>query len=169
MDDVWTIEDWEKLQTALPKSNTMGKVLITSRDAKVGHHANKNRFPYYLDFLTRDESWMLLQFKVFGKLECPHELEILGKVIADQCNGLPLAIVVIGGVLAKTFSAPNDMVANINAWTKVSNSVTTYFKDPQGQMEKIIALSYDKLPYHLRACFLYFECSLKTLRSQLGN
>ncbi|KAL0356298.1 UNVERIFIED_CONTAM: ToMV resistance protein Tm-2(2) [Sesamum radiatum] len=36
-------------------------------------------------------------------------------------------------------------------------SVSRYLiDDPWRRMEKIIALSYDKLPYHLRACFLYF-------------
>ncbi|KAK4394848.1 putative disease resistance protein [Sesamum angolense] len=43
MDDVWTAEDWEKLQIALPKSNKMGKVLITSRQVEVGRFANRYR------------------------------------------------------------------------------------------------------------------------------
>ncbi|KAL0356083.1 UNVERIFIED_CONTAM: putative late blight resistance proteinR1A-10 [Sesamum radiatum] len=52
MDDVWTAEDWDKLQIALPKSNKMGKVLITSRHVEVGQYANKNRHPHKLRFLT---------------------------------------------------------------------------------------------------------------------
>ncbi|KAK4438441.1 putative late blight resistance proteinR1A-10 [Sesamum alatum] len=156
MDDVWTAEDWEKLQIALPKSNKMGKVLITSRHVEVGRYANKNRLPHKLRFLTQEESWLLLQLEVFGKPECPPELEVLGKLIVDQCDRLPLAIVVIGGILVKKFSALDDIATKRNAWTKVSNSVSTYLsEDPGRRMEKIIALSYDKLPYHLRACFLY--------------
>ncbi|KAK4438509.1 putative late blight resistance proteinR1A-10 [Sesamum alatum] len=156
MDDVWTAWDWEKLEIALPKSNKMGKVLITSRHVEVGLYANKNRVPHRLRFMTQEESWLLLQLEVFGKPRCPPELEVLGKLIVNQCGGLPLPIVVIGGILVKKFSASHDMAARRNAWTKVSNSVSTYLnEDPQRRMEKIIALSYDKLPYHLKACFLY--------------
>ncbi|KAL0341643.1 UNVERIFIED_CONTAM: putative disease resistance protein [Sesamum calycinum] len=44
----------------------------------------------------------------------------------------------------------------ISAWTKVSQSINTYLnEDSDGCMEKIIGLSYEKLPYHLRDCFLY--------------
>ncbi|KAI3454371.1 hypothetical protein Pfo_011034 [Paulownia fortunei] len=156
MDDVWTTEDWVKLKIALPKSNKMGKVLITSRHEEVARYANRDRHPHNLRFLTQEESWLLLRLEVFGKPECPSELEVLGKLIAQQCDGLPLAIVVIGGILVKKFSASDEMSARTKAWTKVSESVSTYLnEDPERRMEKIISLSYDKLPYHLRACFLY--------------
>ncbi|KAG8378701.1 hypothetical protein BUALT_Bualt07G0012600 [Buddleja alternifolia] len=156
MDDVWTTTDWDKLQTALPNKNNSGKVLITSRHEEVARHANRSRSPHKLRLLTLAESWLLLQYEVFGKAECPSELEILGKLIAEQCNGLPLALVVIGGILVKKFPATEDLGARKRAWAKVSNSVNAYLQeDPERRMEKIIALSYDKLPYHLRACFLY--------------
>ncbi|KAL0417221.1 UNVERIFIED_CONTAM: putative late blight resistance proteinR1A-10, partial [Sesamum latifolium] len=156
MDDVWTTEDWEKLQIVLPKSNKLGKVLITSRHVGVGQYANKNRIPHRLRFLTQEESWLLFQLEIFGKPECPIELEVLGRVIVGQCDLLPLAIVVIGGILAKKISTSNDMAANKNSWSKVSHSMSAYLSDdPSGRMERIIALSYDKLPYHLRPCFLY--------------
>ncbi|KAK4431710.1 putative late blight resistance proteinR1C-3 [Sesamum alatum] len=155
MDDVWTVEDWNTLQIAMPKGNTKGKVLITSRHVEVAHHANQDRFPHHLCPLTKDESLLLLQYEVFGKAECPPELEDLGKLIAEKCCGLPLAIVVIGGILLKEFSAPHDMIATRNAWTKVFESINDLNEDPERCMKKIIALSYDELPYHLRACFLY--------------
>ncbi|KAL0318441.1 UNVERIFIED_CONTAM: putative late blight resistance proteinR1A-10 [Sesamum angustifolium] len=122
MDDVWTSEDWDKLQIALPKSNKMGKVLITSRHVEVGQYANRNRLPHKLRFFTQEESWLLLRLEVFGRPDCPPELEVLGKLIAEQCDRLPLAIVVIGGILLKKYSASDDMTARKNAWTKVSKS-----------------------------------------------
>ncbi|KAK6127625.1 hypothetical protein DH2020_038630 [Rehmannia glutinosa] len=156
MDDVWTAEDWDKLQVAFPKSNKMGKVLITSRQVEVAHFANRDRPPHNLRFLTQEESWLLLRWEAFGKPECPSELEVLGQRIASQCDGLPLAIVVIGGILAKKTS-PSDGMSARNAWRKVSESVSKYliYEDPQQRMENIISLSYEKLPYHLRECFLY--------------
>ncbi|KAL1568330.1 putative disease resistance RPP13-like protein 3 [Salvia divinorum] len=158
MDDVWTSEDWDKLIVALPRCNKLGKVLITSRHKEVAWHVNHDRGPYNLRFLTTEESWLLLQLEVFGKAEWPSpKIEVLGKVIVRQCGCLPLAIVVIGGILAKKYSASHEMSAKVKAWDKVSKSVSTYLteEDPQRRMERIIALSYDKLPFHLRACFLY--------------
>ncbi|KAL0356297.1 UNVERIFIED_CONTAM: putative late blight resistance proteinR1B-16 [Sesamum radiatum] len=73
MDDVWTAGDWDKLQIALPKSNKMGKVLITSRHVEVGRYANRYRQPHMLRFLTQEESWLLLRLEVFEKPECPSD------------------------------------------------------------------------------------------------
>ncbi|XP_051115953.1 putative late blight resistance protein homolog R1B-16 [Andrographis paniculata] len=156
MDDVWTTQDWDKIQVALPKSNGAGKVLITSRHREVAQHANLQRTPHDLRFLNQEESWLLLQYEVFGKPDCPNELAVLGKDIAEQCGGLPLALVVIGGILVKKICTTDDMRAKRDAWQKVSNSVRAYLEeDQEGRMEKIIGLSYDKLPYDMKACFLY--------------
>ncbi|KAL0356362.1 UNVERIFIED_CONTAM: putative late blight resistance proteinR1A-10 [Sesamum radiatum] len=171
MDDIWKGADWYRLEIALPKSTKRGKVLITSRQVEVARYANPNRNPHCLRLLTQDESWLLLQHEVFSKSECPPELEFLGKLIAERCCGLPLAIVDIGVVLTKKYNAWGHMSRNVHAWTKVFESISTYLNDdPSRCMEKTIALSYDKLPYHLRACFLYlgmfpenFEIPVKKL------
>ncbi|KAI3463667.1 hypothetical protein Pfo_020330 [Paulownia fortunei] len=157
MDDVWTAEAWKEIEAALPKSNRLGKVLITSRDEKVAWRANRKREPHRLRFLDSRESWELLQLEVFGKLdECPSELEVLGKLIAKQCGGVPLAIVVIGGILVEKFSTIGGISLMKNEWKKVSASVSTYLKDDkEKRTENIIALSYNKLPHDLKDCFLY--------------
>ncbi|XP_073140567.1 putative late blight resistance protein homolog R1A-10 [Henckelia pumila] len=170
MDDVWTAAAWTELQDAFPKSNNMGKILITSRNEEVARQANRDREPHKLRLLTPEESWLLLRLEVFRKPEFPPELEVLGKLIVERCGFLPLAIVVIGGTLVKRASA-GDMSARRNAWEKVSKSVGTYLNDDQDErMEKIISLSYNKLPYSLRPCFLYlgmfpedFEIPVKRL------
>lgn len=156
MDDVWTCKDWDHLRIALPKINKRGKVMITSRQKEVGKHVNRNREPHMLRFLTLDESWLLLRLEVFHKDDFPIELETEGRLIAERCDGLPLAIVVIGGILVKKASA--NIGAMKKTWEKVSKSFETYLhdEDAEKRMENIISLSYEKLPYHLRECFLYF-------------
>ncbi|KAK4428138.1 putative late blight resistance proteinR1B-16 [Sesamum alatum] len=155
MDDAWTTADWNQLQIALPESNKEGKVLITSRHVEVAQFSIQHRPPYHMRLLTQDESWLLLQYEVFGELECPPELEDLGKLIAKHCCGLPLAIVVIGGILTKKYKADN-IPATEGSWIKVSESVSQCLnEDPERRMKKIIGLSYDKLPLNLRDCFLY--------------
>ncbi|KAL2525007.1 NB-ARC domain-containing protein [Abeliophyllum distichum] len=46
--------------------------------------------------IGKDESWNLFCDKVFGEDCCPPELEEIRKKIAQNCRGLPLAVVVIG-------------------------------------------------------------------------
>ncbi|XP_051140036.1 putative late blight resistance protein homolog R1B-16 isoform X2 [Andrographis paniculata] len=153
MDDVWSADAWIYLRDALPKSNKSGKILITSRTEEVALEANRNRHPYKLRFLTFEESFLLLQLEVFGRPGCPQDLETFGQLIVMKCGGLPLAIVVIGGILVKR-SLSGDPMARRHTWRKVSESVPTYLKEDPN-VESIIALSYNKLPYYLRPCFLY--------------
>ncbi|PSR88102.1 Late blight resistance protein like [Actinidia chinensis var. chinensis] len=149
IDDVWTKDAWDDLKMAFPKNNDRSKILLTSRNREVANHANPDRLPHNLRFLTDDESWELLEKKVFRKENCPSELVDLGKKIAKECGGLPLAIVVIAGLLMK-----RDKTCEW--WEKVADSVSSYVaRDPKQCMD-ILALSYIHLPYHLKACFLYF-------------
>lgn len=156
LDDVWTAEAWRDLHDAFPKSNKLGKILITSRHEEVARQANQNREPHKLRLLTHQESWLLFRLEVFGEPIFPSKLEEHGKVIVDQCDRLPLAIVVIAGILVKKTSA-GDLNATEKRWGKVRERVKYYLtEDPEKRMEKIISLSYNNLPYHLRPCFLYF-------------
>ncbi|KAI3463670.1 hypothetical protein Pfo_020333 [Paulownia fortunei] len=147
MDDWWTADSWKYIEVALPKSNRSGKVLITSLYEKVAWQANPKREPHRLRFLDSKESWELLQLEVFGKLdECPPELKKPGKDIANQCGGVPLAIIVVGGILVEKFLPIGGNRGMENEWENVLARLNTYLKDDR---EKT------KLPHDLRVCFLY--------------
>ncbi|KAJ0645134.1 putative virus X resistance protein-like, coiled-coil [Helianthus annuus] len=148
LDDIWTKHAWDELKMAFPSNENGSRILITSRNKDVAIHANTSLGdPYQLRFLTDAESWELLKKKVFPKgTRCSRELENLGKQIARKCYGLPLAIVVIAGILKKMDKAPSS-------WEKVEKNVTTI--EPKQCME-VLELSYKHLPYHLKACFLHF-------------
>ncbi|XP_057802823.1 putative late blight resistance protein homolog R1A-10 [Salvia miltiorrhiza] len=155
MDDVWSRADWDRLRIALPHGNKKGKVLITSRMEDVGRYASNPRDHHELRFFKDEESWELLRLEALHQRECPSELTSVGQMIAKDCKGLPLAVVVIGGILATMFSASN-LNATMRDWETVSSRVSAYFSDdPADRMKKFISLSYANLPYHLRACFLY--------------
>ncbi|XP_022877138.1 putative late blight resistance protein homolog R1A-10 [Olea europaea var. sylvestris] len=149
IDDVWTKEAWDDLRRAFPKTKLGSRILLTSRNTEVAKLADPYSHPHHLRFLTEEESWELLCRKVFGRGSCPSELENLGKIIATKCCGLPLAIVVISGLLIKKDK-------NRDWWRKVAESVSSYVaKDPKQCMD-VLALSYRHLPEHLKICFLYF-------------
>lgn len=148
MDDVWTEEAWNDLKIAFPKNKKRSRILLTSRITNVAKHANPNQDPHDLRFLTPDESWRLLQRKALGAENSPDELVRPGKLICNACQNLPLAIVVIGGVLLEK---------GRDWWESVAERVGDYILKDEGRlMDKFIALSYNHLPYHLKACFIYF-------------
>ncbi|KAA8529829.1 hypothetical protein F0562_034367 [Nyssa sinensis] len=150
MDDIWHIDAWNDLKRSFPDDNNGSRIMFTTRIKDVALHAQPDCPPHSLLFLSEDESWNLLQRKVFLKESCPPALVDIGKLIAEKCRGLPLAIVVIAGLLAKTEKTKNW-------WNQVAESVSSYIvSDTEQQCMNTLALSYNHLPLHLKSCFLYF-------------
>ncbi|KAJ0652910.1 putative virus X resistance protein-like, coiled-coil [Helianthus annuus] len=149
LDDVWTTDAWNDLKTAFPNQNCGSRILLTTRNTDVAMLANPDTPPHHLRFLNDDESFELLSTKVFRKKSCPFELVELGRTIAKKCDGLPLAIVVIAGLLLKK-DKTRDM------WKKVAESVGSYVARDPKQCLDVLALSYKQLPDHLKVCFIYF-------------
>ncbi|XP_058195746.1 putative late blight resistance protein homolog R1A-3 isoform X2 [Rhododendron vialii] len=146
MDDIWDIDAWNDIQRSFPRECKGSKVLLTSRLPV--QPDSVSCVPHYLNPLSKSCSWELLQKKVFGKKQCPSELVDIGKQIAEKCEGLPLAIVAIAGTLAT-----EDKTLEI--WEKVAKHLSSIIaKNQEGYME-ILELSYNHLPLHLKACFLY--------------
>lgn len=158
LDNVWSSQEWEEIRKVLPIANTKGKVLVTSRDEKVGAmRAIISRKPYTLDFLSPEKSWQLLQLTLFGNLEsCPEELREVGGKIAIKCGGVPLIIVVIGGILRSQYMCTQSNHVRATEWNKVSENMNqiSLEQDYEKTISKAIGHSYDKLPYELRGCFL---------------
>ncbi|CDP16255.1 unnamed protein product [Coffea canephora] len=148
MDDVWKIEDWDKLKVAFPNNKKRSRVLITTRNTSVAIYANPAVEPYHLDFLTFDASRELLRRKVFGENKCPEEVEQYELHIVKKCDGLPLSIVVIAGILIKHRQI-------VRWWSRVADSVNDYISRDEKHIKDVIILSYNHLPYHLKPCFLY--------------
>ncbi|KDP30596.1 hypothetical protein JCGZ_16249 [Jatropha curcas] len=149
LDDVWETELWEKIQHCFPNNLRGSRIILTTRKKEVALSANPSNDPHYLKFLTDEDSWKLLCLKVFGKQECPDlKLEDPGKQIAKECGGLPLAIVVIAGVLLKKEKTTRW-------WFRVSSRVSKFINEHTERCSEIFSWSYKDLPHHLRPCFLY--------------
>ncbi|XP_059649689.1 putative disease resistance RPP13-like protein 3 [Cornus florida] len=99
IDDIWEFRAWDDLKRYFPDDKIGSRIIFTSRHAAVAMAMQVE--PHYLRFLNPDESWDLLHQKAFRGGSYPEELEEVGKQIAKKCQGLPLAILVIAGLLAK--------------------------------------------------------------------
>ncbi|KAL2524630.1 Disease resistance protein RPP13 [Abeliophyllum distichum] len=148
LDDVWDTKVWDDVKRTFPNDKNGSRIMLTTRIENVADYANSCPPLHRMHFLNDDESWNLFCDKVFGKDHCPCELEEIGKKIVQNCRGLPLTVVVIGGLLSKE-SRTQDY------WTNVVENLSSVITSNDEQCSKILSLSYDHLPYHLKDCFLY--------------
>ncbi|XP_027095551.1 putative late blight resistance protein homolog R1B-16 isoform X2 [Coffea arabica] len=149
IDDLWSNDAWDKLKSAFPDNKKGSRVLITTRNVAVAHYANTKNEPYYLGFLSPEESRELLRYKVFDGNNCPEELQAYEAKILDRCAGLPLAIVVVAGILRNNSKATHW-------WMSVAENVHDYVAKNDELGNDVIRRSYNHLPYNLKPCFLYF-------------
>jgi len=132
------------------------RVLVTTRKEEVVVSCNITSFIEKLELqrLTHEQSLELFNKKVFKKDCdgcCPKELIGIANEIVKNCEGLPLAVVVIGGVLS-------TREKNVFKWQRFRENLNLELKTNTHLVgiTKILSLSYDDLPCYLKPCLLYF-------------
>ncbi|KAJ6347736.1 hypothetical protein OIU76_004259 [Salix suchowensis] len=129
LDDVWHTSAWGAFQHALPNNNCGSRIMVTTRNTEVASTACMD-FPdrvFPLVPLSQEESWILFCKKIFPNNTCPPHLKNISETILGRCEGLPLAIVSISGVLATKDKNKLD------EWEKVHRSLG----NPIGRMKLI--------------------------------
>nr|UBY07030.1 NBS-LRR disease resistance protein [Dasypyrum villosum] len=154
LDDVWETDTWDQINKrvkAFPDATNGSRVLLTTRKEDVANHVQMPTYVHHLKKLDEQKSWVLFSSKALPSyrrsvIRDLNEFEKLGRKIAKKCDGLPLALAVLGGYLSKNLNAQiwSDILSD---WPSTKN----------GQMMRdILARSYKDLPNHyLRACLLY--------------
>ncbi|KAK6152965.1 hypothetical protein DH2020_012604 [Rehmannia glutinosa] len=150
-DKVKVVDTMEKLE--VPSLREMlykhqaSRLLLTSRNRDITKYA---RYVHEMKILDPNRSWQLFLNKAFmedinGK--CLQELENIGRKILKKCNGLPLAITVVGGLLAKQRQSESE-------WEKVLKGMNSHLGRGKNSVSSILELSYHNLPPKLKSCFL---------------
>ncbi|XP_028054785.1 disease resistance protein RPM1-like isoform X2 [Camellia sinensis] len=155
-DDVWETDFWGSIRHALPKNSDSSRVIITTRSEQVATFCKETSMDHVheLEALSEEKAWELFCKKAFQldfEGHCPPELEEVSHAIVRKCQGLPLAIAAIGGLL----STKNK---GISEWQKFYGSMHSELeRNPNlTSIRKILLLSYNDLPHYLKSCFLYF-------------
>ncbi|XP_059656930.1 disease resistance protein RPM1-like isoform X1 [Cornus florida] len=147
LDDVWQIDAWNAFKYAFPDNDSGSGILLMTRIVDVASTDDI----YTMEPLSSEESLTLFCRKTFRGNHCPQYLEKLSQSILEKCEGLPLAIVAISGVLAtKDRNTSHE-------WELFHRSLGAQLEG-HGKLEsvkKILSLSYYDLPYYLKICFLY--------------
>ncbi|CDP05441.1 unnamed protein product [Coffea canephora] len=147
IDDVWDIKVWNELKIYFPEDNNFSRILMTSR-IKKAVRVRENGFIHCLRTRNEKESWDLFNCKLFGDSSCPEELMEIANRIVAKCNGLPLAIVVIAGILVREKN-------NEKYWRKVHENMGPFISSSSKEFMDTLELSYKHLPSELKSCFLY--------------
>ncbi|KAH0678475.1 hypothetical protein KY284_019560 [Solanum tuberosum] len=149
VDDVWQKEAWESLKRAFPDSKNGSRVIITTRKEDVAERADDRGFVHKLRFLSQEESWDLFCKKLLDVRAMVPEMQSLAKDMVEKCRGLPLAIVVLSGLLSHK--------KGLNEWQKVKDHLWKNIKEDKSiEISNILSLSYNDLSTALKQCFLYF-------------
>ncbi|PQQ09120.1 putative disease resistance protein [Prunus yedoensis var. nudiflora] len=155
---------WRALQAGFPMNEeTESRILLTTRNIEVALYADKNGFLFKPRLLNDDESWELFEkIAMFGtestNPKIYEEKKEIGTKMLQHCKGLPLAIIVLAGLLARK--------ETVDEWNMVHKNVYEYMRrgtelgtDYKGEGYEgvlwLLELSYDNLPYYLKLCFLY--------------
>ncbi|KAJ0265912.1 putative disease resistance protein [Hirschfeldia incana] len=157
IDDIWREEDWDLIEHVFLPGRGW-KVLLTTRNEGVALHANKQCVTFKPECLNFEESWDLFKriaFPTTGptELEVDEGREEMGKEMIKHCGGLPLAVKLLGGLLANQYA--------LHEWERIYGNFKAHIV--RGASENmsinsvyhVLYLSYEELPAYLKHCFLY--------------
>ncbi|XP_009777479.1 putative late blight resistance protein homolog R1A-3 isoform X2 [Nicotiana tabacum] len=149
LDDIWDGMAWDDLRLSFPDGRNGSRIVVTTRLDKVGEDVKHHSDPYFLPFLTPEESRELLQKKVFQNEACPPELDDVSLDVARRCKGLPLVVVLASGIIKKKKTEEFW-------WHEVKDALFSYLDcETEDYSRETMQLSYDNLPDYLKPCFLY--------------
>ncbi|EOA33603.1 hypothetical protein CARUB_v10019755mg [Capsella rubella] len=158
LDDMWKEEDWDRIKPVFP-SKRGWKVLVTSRNERVALHADPTCVTFKPKCLNVEDSWTLFRRIVFpikdtAEYKVDVEMEEMGKQMIKHCGGLPLAVKVLGGLLAAQYT--------LHEWKRIYENIkahivggTTFTDRNISSVYNVLYLSFEELPVYLKHCFLY--------------
>lgn len=148
IDDVWKKSAWDTIKLAVRDAKLGSKIIVTTRNKVVAEHAGGG--VYEMKPLSDDDSRQLFCKRIFDSNDdCPADLCGVTEKILKKCGGVPLAIITTACLLA---SKPR----NSQEWNKVNKSIGFGLEDnlDVDKMRKILSLSFNDLPFHLKTCLL---------------
>ncbi|XP_064948164.1 putative disease resistance protein RGA3 [Musa acuminata AAA Group] len=152
LDDVWSPEVWEDLlkNPLMHEAASNCRIVVTTRDENVARNLGDN--VHHVEKMDEECGWELLWKTVWDNREKGDSsiFKEIGTKMVQKCDGLPLAIKVLAGVLRSKKSTME--------WEWVLRSDLWKMKKLDENVLGVLFLSYEDLPSHLKQCFLH--CSL---------
>ncbi|BBH05775.1 NB-ARC domain-containing disease resistance protein [Prunus dulcis] len=128
LDDVWDIKLWEEIRLSFPDKQLGSRVMLTTRREDIASSVfGVESHVHRIQPLETNDAWELFCMKAFSSYHnksCSPELQPLAREIVEKCEGLPLAIVALSGLMSskKTFSEWSQVCNSLN-WHLANNSL----------------------------------------------
>ncbi|KAL5548059.1 hypothetical protein UlMin_003290 [Ulmus minor] len=156
-DDVWQLDFWGFMKHALPNNDRGSRIIVTTRNEAVAISCKDASCSLVekLQPWPQEMAWEFFCNKTFRHEVhrcCPEELGELSQEIVKKCQGLPLVLATVAGLLS-------TKEKNVFEWRKMHDSLCFELEtNPHlSNISKILSLSYNNLPHYLKSCFLYFS------------
>ncbi|XP_078158245.1 disease resistance protein RPM1-like isoform X3 [Carex rostrata] len=151
LDDVWTPDVWHFIRGILPEG-TAARIILTTRNRDVALLAPEQQIIKVIP-LGEHHSWDLFcktAFKKNNTNTCPEDLTMWARKIVEKCEGLPLAILAIGGVMACKEETEREWK---RMWEDLEHELA---HNPNIEhVNRILELSFADLSSNLKNCLLY--------------
>ncbi|KAL1568277.1 putative late blight resistance protein R1A-10 isoform X1 [Salvia divinorum] len=141
LDDLWDMGTWDQLEPYFPDEGNGSRIVFTTRMTNVDRVVNR-KYIFQKRLLNDQESWELFSKMAFYD-KCPSELEEIGKTIARNMGGLPLALVEIGKHISK-------LQTTVDCWMEDAQNINSLI-----WKTAIPQVVNAELPHHLKACLFY--------------
>ncbi|KAG6502416.1 hypothetical protein ZIOFF_042309 [Zingiber officinale] len=150
LDDVWAQLELVK-EVGIPYQEHNGcKVILTSRSAELCNLMETD-VSVEVATLSEEDSWQLFRMRAGQVLESD-DIEVVARKVAQECCGLPLAIVVVGRALRSY----KDSRYWEEALSQLKQSVPSNIGNVEEKLYKSLELSYQNLKSsELKQLFLY--------------
>uniref|UniRef100_A0ACD5VAJ5 Uncharacterized protein n=1 Tax=Avena sativa TaxID=4498 RepID=A0ACD5VAJ5_AVESA len=160
IDDVWTASLWNAINQVFPKGSHGSRIITTTQieDVALTCCRYRSELVFEMKPLDEDHSRKLFFNRLFfSESYCPQDLKEILTEIVEICGGLPLATVSIASLLA------SQPVITIDLLTYIYQSLISCFSanSTSERTRKVLNLSYNNLPNHLKTCLLYVSMYLE--------
>ncbi|XP_043720703.1 disease resistance protein RPS2-like [Telopea speciosissima] len=155
LDDIWEPVDLEEIYIPMPKKGSGCKILTASRSkAVVTRFVTRFETKDVLRLirvnkLQPDEAWNLFVKKTGEDITSRPAIEPLAKEVLKKCDGLPLAIIVIGGTMS-TRETEGEWKDAIRELGQTSSNL-----EGMEEVFSILMYSFEKLEQIEQSLFLY--------------
>ncbi|KAK3200101.1 hypothetical protein Dsin_023516 [Dipteronia sinensis] len=154
LDDIWEQIDLKKIGVSPPSSENKSKVVFTTRLIEVCGKMGADQ-QFKVECLRNEDAWDLFESKVGDvTLNSDPEIPELAELVAEECGGLPLALVTVALAMARE-NTPEEWERAVVVLKRLAHE----FSGMEDQVFLFLKFSYDHLPTDtIRSCLLY--CSL---------
>nr|GMC46899.1 disease resistance protein At4g27190-like [Ipomoea batatas] len=152
LDDIWEEINLDDVGIPRPSEHSGSKIILTTRDFNVCQQMLTD-IQFQVGRLHPEEAWKLFRETVEEEVVDDDQIKPMAETIVKECDGLPLALIIVGASLRKK--------TEIGLWERalhaLQKSEPSCIRGVEEKVYKPLKWSYDSLQgQQLKSCFLFF-------------